>query len=219
MVLNAMRLPLTSALAIVLTAGGLAGQQAPPPFRVEVNYVEVDAMVTDQNDRFVDDLAQEDFQVFENGTAQNIASFSFVDLPTDRRALSSPPGPDVDADVSVNARPRPGRLYLFVLDDLHTSPLRTPLVRAAARQFVERHLGADDLVSVVQTGGTPRRRRTSPPAGPASAAPSIRSRGENCVPRLLMPSRLIDRTAACSQHGRCLIRKPSAVPRMRARHS
>ena len=153
MVLNAMRLSLTSALAIVVTAGGLAGQQAPPPFRVEVNYVEVDAMVTDRDDRFVDDLAQEDFHVFEDGKAQNIATFSFVDLPIERRASSSPE-PDVDPDVSVNARPRPGRLYLFVLDDLHTSSLRTPLVRAAARQFVERHLGADDLVSVVQTGGT-----------------------------------------------------------------
>ena len=197
MVLNAMRLPLTSALAIVLTAGGLAGQQAPPPFRVEVNYVEVDAMVTDRNDRFVDDLAQEDFQIFENGTAQNIASFSFVDLPTERRALSSPPGPDVDADVSVNARPRPGRLYLFVLDDLHTSPLAHTRSSEPPHDSSSNGTWAPTIsCQSFKPAARPRRRRTSPPAGPASAAPSIRSRGENCVPRLLMPSRLIDRTAA-----------------------
>ena len=44
-------------------------------------------------------------------------------------------------------------MFVLVLDDLHTDPLRTPLVRRAARQFIQRHLGANDLAAVVFTSG------------------------------------------------------------------
>ncbi|TMJ93018.1 MAG: VWA domain-containing protein [Actinobacteria bacterium] len=54
--------------------------------------------------------------------------------------------------------PRPsnvmyGRVYLIVLDDLHTHPLRTQLVKAAARRFIERNFGANDIAAVVHTSG------------------------------------------------------------------
>lgn len=211
-----MRISLASALAIVLTAGGLAGQQAPsPPFRLEVNYVEVDALVTDQNDRFVDDLGRDDFHIFEDGKAQHVTAFSYVDLPIGRRAVPSPPEPDVDSDVAVNARLISGRLYLFVLDDVHTSPLRAPLVRAAARQFVERHLGADDLVAVVQTGGTTETTQDFT-SSRARIARAIDSADESSDPRHSMRSSPIDPTAAQGQRHCCPIRRPCSAPKMRA---
>ena len=42
---------------------------------------------------------------------------------------------------------------MIVLDDLDISPLRTSLVKNAAREFVERHFGANDLAAVVYTSG------------------------------------------------------------------
>jgi VWFA-related protein len=41
----------------------------------------------------------------------------------------------------------------MVVDDLHTYFGRTPRVRAAARQFIQQHLGANDLMAVVHTAG------------------------------------------------------------------
>ena len=40
-------------------------QQPPITFKVEVNYVEIDAVVTDSNGRFVRGLTRDDFDVLE----------------------------------------------------------------------------------------------------------------------------------------------------------
>ena len=41
----------------------------------------------------------------------------------------------------------------MILDDLHVDALRSQLVKSAARQFIERNLGANDLMAVIFTGG------------------------------------------------------------------
>ena len=66
---------------VALTAGQTPGGQpaaAPqgpesPTFRVQVDYVEVDAFVTDGQGRFIRDLKKEDFQVFEDGKRRRSA--------------------------------------------------------------------------------------------------------------------------------------------------
>ena len=37
-----------------------------------------------------------------------------------------------------------GRIYLIVLDDVHTDFTRTPRVKAAARRFIEQNFGTND---------------------------------------------------------------------------
>ncbi|HMD36064.1 MAG TPA: hypothetical protein VKH42_13900, partial [Vicinamibacterales bacterium] len=51
-------------------------QSQPPTFRVQVDYVEVDVVVTDRNGNLVRDLKKEDFQVLEDGRAQTINTFT-----------------------------------------------------------------------------------------------------------------------------------------------
>jgi len=46
-----------------------------------------------------------------------------------------------------------GRVFVLVLDDLQTRFNRTARTRLAARQFVERYVGANDIVAVVNTSG------------------------------------------------------------------
>ena len=148
------------AVVMAAMAAGLSAQQppaqqtpqTPPRFRVEINYVEVDAVVTDAQGRFVRDLRREDFEVIEDGKPQQISAFSVVDLPVEH-ADTPLLAPHVLPDVKSNAREFNGRLYLLILDDLHTAPLRSNRVKVAARQFVERYVGANDLVAVVNTGG------------------------------------------------------------------
>jgi VWFA-related protein len=140
---------------------GLVAAQSPPPvspqppvtFRVEVNYVEVDAIVTDERGNFVGDLTKDDFQVFEDGKPQTVTVFARVEIPIERAEQPLYVAAPVEPDVATNERPFDGRLYVLVLDDLHTHPLRSARVKAAARQFIERHLGANDLAAVVFTSG------------------------------------------------------------------
>ncbi len=145
--------------ACVLAAGAatLLSAQAPAPpaqprFRVEVNYVEVDAVVTDAQGNFVRDLTRDDFVILEDGKPQQITAFTVVDLPIER-AEAPLLAPDVVSDVRSNEREFNGRIYLIILDDLHTAPLRSTRVKVAARQFIERYLGANDLAAVVSTSG------------------------------------------------------------------
>jgi VWFA-related protein len=128
--------------------------QPPVTFKVEVNYVEIDATVTDAQGRLVDDLTKEEFQVLEEGKPQTISAFTRVDLPIERQdpLLFRPAA--IEPDVRSNREAFTGRVFLMVLDDLQTDFRRTMLVRAAARQFVRRYIGANDMVAVVTTGGS-----------------------------------------------------------------
>ncbi len=143
-------------VALLLGASGAAqAPQAPPSvtFQVEVNYVDVDAVVTDDKGNFVSGLTRDDFEVFEDGKPQKIEMFSYVELPVepaDRFAVLNRP---VTSDVRSNQRAFDGRVYVLVMDDLDISPLRGGLVRSAAREFLERHFGANDLAAVVYTSG------------------------------------------------------------------
>ena len=98
-------------LTAVATLG--AGQTQPPApqaptFKVEVDYVEVDALVTDQRGNFVRDLKKEDFEVLEDGKPQAITTFSIIDIPTERaiRPLFAgrPIEPDEDQRAALRRR-------------------------------------------------------------------------------------------------------------------
>jgi VWFA-related protein len=133
-----------------------APQPSQPPitFRVDVNYVEVDAVVTDARGNLVTDLTRADFQVYEDGTLQTVDNFLVVDLPVERPdAPLFAPSP-IEPDVRTNRREFDGRVYVLVLDDLNTNFARSIQVKLAARQFIERYLGENDVAAIVQTGGS-----------------------------------------------------------------
>lgn len=142
------------------SAGQQQQQQAPPQtpadqppvtFRVEVNYVEVDAFITDAQGNVVTDLTASDFEVLEDGKPQKIAAFSLVNIPIERAERPLFAGRPVEPDVQTNEHLE-GRIYLIVLDDIHTDFTRTPRVKAAARRFIEQNFGINDLAAVVYTG-------------------------------------------------------------------
>ena len=128
-------------------------RQMPLTFRVEVNYVEVDAIVVDKRGEFVADLQQADFQVLEDGKPQAIKSFGLVRIPLERPEAPLFVRQPIEPDVQSNVRPFDGRVYLIVLDGLHTTALRTPWVRSAAKKFIETSMGANDIAAVVTTQG------------------------------------------------------------------
>jgi VWFA-related protein len=122
-------------------------------FQVEVNYVDVDTVVTDDAGNFVSGLTRDDFEVFEDGKAQKIEMFSYVELPVERVERFAPLNRPVTSDVRSNERTFDGRVYVLVMDDLDISPLRTSIVKRSAREFIEQHFGANDIAAVVYTSG------------------------------------------------------------------
>jgi VWFA-related protein len=154
---------------VVLLAGGAVAGQAPtspqgptpsapqgpevPNFKLQVDYVEVDAFVTDSQGRFVRDLKKEDFQVLEDRQPQTISAFTLVDIPIERAVRPLFADQPIDPDVKTNAQAFDGRVYILVLDDAHVQFQHTPSVKAAARRFIEQNLGANDLMAVVHVQG------------------------------------------------------------------
>jgi VWFA-related protein len=163
-----MRLQFATGVVAIMAAAVMAQGQPPPnqspqpppereqpavTFKVEVNYVEVDAIVTDARGNPVRGLTRDDFEVFEDGQPQNVSVFAPVDIPVERmeRPLYRPT--PVEPDVRTNAEEFDGRLFVIVLDDLHTNALRSGLVKRAAHEFIERYIGANDMAAVLPTSG------------------------------------------------------------------
>src|SRR5215216_4066445 len=80
-------------------------QTGSPPltFRVEANFVEVDAFVSDATGKPITDLRAGDFQLFEDGKPQTVSAFTYVNIPVARaeRPLFSPTAVEPDVDTNV----------------------------------------------------------------------------------------------------------------------
>ena len=146
-------------LAVCLGGSALARhaqserERATIRFGVELDFVEVYAIVTDKDGRFVSNLTPEDFDVYEEGDQQEIATFSLVNVPVVRGAPVRF-AEAVEPDVRSNTQVADGRVFVLVLDDLHTAAERSQRVVRAAHEFIDKHMGANDIAAVVHTGGT-----------------------------------------------------------------
>jgi len=161
------RRPLLSMLVAAVVAAVVAGVVAdarapgqdprPQPvarFRADINHVEIDAVVVDGRGEFVSGLTTSDFEIFEDGRLQTLSTVRAVDLPTTARAT-----PDVASgnavehlDALTNENARSARLYVLVLDDLHTDARRSPRVRSLARRFITTYLQPGDVAAILTTG-------------------------------------------------------------------
>ena len=159
-----MRKSLIPLLILALAAGVIGHAQQPPSpsgnpqqpevtFKTDVNFVEIHAVVTDDRGNVVRGLTKDDFEIFEDGKAQAPTVFELVDLPIERPVTPAFASAPVESDVKSTSRSFDGRLYVFVLDDLHTTTLRSQLVRNAAKRFIQQYVGANDLAAVVHTSG------------------------------------------------------------------
>jgi VWFA-related protein len=111
-------------LALVVILCGLATsivttQQKPPVFRSRVDLRQLDVTVLDKDRRPVKDLTERDFSISEDGVAQKIEAFSFVDLgDLGETALAPEPVWALDAasDVASNDLDS-ARVFAIVIND------------------------------------------------------------------------------------------------------
>ena len=131
-----------------------AADQSAVTFKVEVNYVEVDAAVFDRQKQPVAGLKREDFEIYEDGVRQDVSAFTQVSIPIEKpEPLPVQATTAIEPDVVTNVKPFDGRLYVIILDDKQTQAFRSPLVKKAAEQFVGRYMAANDLAAVLSTSG------------------------------------------------------------------
>ena len=156
LLLTLLTLALTGAVAAQNAKPAASPTPTPAPrpiisFGAEITSVEVDAIVTDAAGNVVRDLRPADFEIREDGKPQRVDLAAFIDLPIPTAATAAENV--VTRDVRTNATPFEGRLYVIVLDDLHTGPTRSMAVRREAGRFIRRYVAEGDLAAVVFTSG------------------------------------------------------------------
>ena len=141
---------LIGAAAVVVSAA--APSQERPQFRTLTDLVQVDAVVTDRNDRPVLGLTREDFEILERGRSQTIAEFRALSIPAGRRSL-----PDrtsaAPRDTFTNEPQPDGRAFVIVIDDLHIQLDAEKLhrMKQVLTSFMEGLADADQLAVVYVT--------------------------------------------------------------------
>ena len=129
--------------------------------RITTSLVQVDAVVT-KDGKQVTDLKPEDFEIFEDGKPQTITQFSYVsnvpaasDGNPSTAAASQPRDTRGLPTVPVRLQPNDvRRTFALVVDDLGISAESMPIVKQQLRKFLDKQLQPNDLVSILNTGGS-----------------------------------------------------------------
>jgi len=117
-------------------------------FRSGVQYVAVDVVVTDKNDKPITDLKREDFSITENGKPQKVDDFQFVSVPAVTRAIEATTKVQPEPDVATNIAPSPNsRLFVIVIDDLHLIEQDIIRIKTVLRDLVQ-NFSPDDEVAL-----------------------------------------------------------------------
>ena len=121
-----------------------------PVFRSAINFVRVDAIVTDDDGDPILDLTADDFRVFEDDVEQTIESFRLVEITgLPDPALPPPSSIRNDYDQEREAARPDSRIFVFFLDDYHVRDTNAMRMRSTLVEFVETQLRPTDLVGVM----------------------------------------------------------------------
>lgn len=168
MVNHGLRLAVAAGLAlsaVALAAQTPAPAQAPAPapaaqggqptFRVNIDLVTMDAIVRNNQDQFVADLSKDDFVILEDGTPQEVTSFTLVHGGRVHNLLAPPPPPQQEGVILPPSRPRndtTGRIFLIIVDDLHLDFRNTGRIRDLFKRVSRELVHEGDMFSIVSTG-------------------------------------------------------------------
>jgi VWFA-related protein len=142
---------------VFLSASAVAEQQPPPKptFQSAVTLVTSDVVVRDRRGQFQANLAKENFELYEDGVRQQLTSFVLVHGGRVYQAPGAPQASAREGVVLPASRPAndaAGRIFIFVIDDLHLTARDTPRLRQLFRQMAKELVHDGDLFGVVSTG-------------------------------------------------------------------
>jgi VWFA-related protein len=136
-----------------LLAQSPAAQNPDDVVRINTNLVQLRVVVTDKAGKPVDNLKQEDFEVFENGQAQNISLFSLDRVAGENAAPDEQKAAVGEKKIIAVSRPAARSIVLFV-DSLHMSIASLTRSKRQLKQFIDQQMTDQDLVAIVTTSGS-----------------------------------------------------------------
>jgi len=151
------------AIVLLLSVSGAARPQTPPPgqagqepapqqpvFRTGINFVRVDAIVTDSRGNPIVDLSEDDFEVFEDGQPQTIESFKLIQIGPNPGPEAEPARPiRTQYDQEREAARDDVRLFVILFDDYHVRRGSAMAVKAPLIRFVTQQLSPLDMVAIM----------------------------------------------------------------------
>lgn len=151
------RLPLLACGCLVLLGTAPLAQQGArqlrpddqPVFRLSVDLVQLDAVVTDRQGRHVTTLGPDDFEVYQDGRLQPVTAVSYVESEDSWVDTSGLPPLPVEALKPEDAR----RVIAVVVDDLRMSFESIYRARRGIGEFFDRQFQPGDLGMLVTTSG------------------------------------------------------------------
>ena len=136
--------------------GAPASGQGQPTFRVNVDLVTTDVIVRDsKSDQFIADLKVGDFDVFEDGVKQSVASMVLVHGGRAYNVQAPPAAPVQEGILLPPSRPTndaAGRVFLLFVDDLHLDFQSTPRTRELFKKMLKNLIHEGDMFGIVTTG-------------------------------------------------------------------
>src|SRR5882762_1578469 len=132
-----------------------AGQQQPADqteltFRAGINFVTVDAYVSDSKGQPATDLKQSDFEIFEDNKPQKVEQFRFIKVDGNPKP-GEPPASEIRNrdDEEREAARDDTRVFVIFLDDYHTRLGSSLAVRQPLSEFIQNQMRPLDLVAVM----------------------------------------------------------------------
>ena len=130
-------------------------QEQAPTFRADVTLITNDVIVRDNDGQFVSDLVKEDFEIFEDGIKQEIASLVLIHGGRAFNLQLPPSAPVQEGIILPSAQPRSdtaGRVFVLFVDDLHMEADQTPRIRDLFKRISNNLVHEGDMFSMVSSG-------------------------------------------------------------------
>ena len=118
-------------------------------FRVGINTVRVDVIVTDNKGNPVTDLKLEDFQIEEDGKPQKPETFRLVKIDAVVQPAYTQRTPRTRNDEEIAAQDENSRIFAFFLDDYHVMRDSSMVLKKPVVDFIANQLGPSDLATVM----------------------------------------------------------------------
>ena len=131
-------------------SGQQAADQTDLTFRSGINFVTVDAYVSDSKGQPIADLKQSDFEILEDNKPQKIEQFRFIKVDGNPKPGDPPPQEIRNRDDEEREAARADtRVFVIFLDDYHTRLGSSLAVRQPLSEFIQNQLRPLDLVAIM----------------------------------------------------------------------
>jgi VWFA-related protein len=120
-----------------------------PAFRTGINFVRVDALVTDNKGNAVENLTQNDFEVYEDNKPQKVETFRYVKVEGNPLEGELPRQIRTTWDEETELARDDVRLFVIFYDDYHVRRGSALAVKRQLTDFIRKNVGPNDILGVM----------------------------------------------------------------------